>query len=86
MSIGDDVYRCILSILYELCKQMESDGNLDRLNNFDIFCLHLVFLPLPRINGLLQEFMESWNNHCEGNYTPNQLYVRGFLQQGSTPA
>ena len=81
-----DVFRCVLSVFYETFKEMENDGTLDCLNEVDMFCLHVTFLP--RINAVLREFVESWNNHAistERNLTPNQFYVQGFLQQGSTP-
>ena len=32
--------------------------------------------------------MESWNNHAistAGNLTPNQLFIRGYIEQGMMP-
>ena len=55
---------------------MEADNRLNLLNEIDLFCLHVVFLP--RINRDLDSFIECWNNHSlstEGNLTPNQLFV-----------
>ena len=81
-----DVFSCVLSLFYETFKQLENDGCLDCLNEVDMFCLHYIFLPC--INTVLKEFTEFWNNHSvstEKNLTPNQLYVQGFLQQGTVP-
>ena len=38
-------------------------GNLDCLNEVDLYCLYFVFLP--RINSALKGFVESWNNQTE---------------------
>ena len=49
--------------------------------------LHFTFLP--RINKCLHDFQESWNNHglsAEGNRTPYQLFVEGFVHEETTPA
>ena len=43
---------------------------------------------MPRINSTLESFIESWNNHAlstENNLTPNQLFIRGAIQQNLTP-
>ena len=61
-------------------------GHLDCLNEIDLFCLHFVFLP--RINATLQSFIESWNNHAVSsarNFTPNQLFIQGALEQNMVP-
>ena len=53
-----------------------------------LICFACIICDRPRINAVLKEFTESWNNHSvstENNLTPNQLYVRGFLQQGTVP-
>lgn len=67
---------------------LENEGTLDPLNNVDIFCLHLVYLPVN--NRTLEEFRESWNNHplsTEHNSTPNQLFCQDLLNQAqSQPA
>lgn len=77
-----DAFRCVCSVLYRIFRSMESDGELDPLNEIDIFCSHYVFLP--RINVALDSFVNSWNNHSlssEHNFTPNQFFVQGALQQ-----
>ena len=81
-----DVFRCVLSLFHATLMQMERENILSCLNEVDIFCLHHIYLP--RINCVLRDFTDSWNKHpisTEQNLTPNQLYVQGFLQQGSTP-
>ena len=82
-----DVYRCVGVIFYEIFYQLEDKGSLNPLNEVDLFCLHYVFLP--RINKTLQEFIECWNNHnlsSEHNLTPNQLFIRGAIQQNMLPS
>ena len=57
--------------LYEL----EHQGLLDPSNDTDLFCLHYVYVP--RINQLLQEFVNAHNHHSistENNLTPLQLF------------
>ena len=81
-----DVYRCVSSQFAETFHGLESSGVLDPLNEVDIFCLHFTFLP--RINKLLSEFQESWNNHglsTEGHCTPYQLFTEGFLFEEAAP-
>ena len=81
-----DVYRCVSSQFAETFRGLESSGVLDPLNEVDIFCLHFIFLP--RINKLLSEFQESWNNHglsTEGQCTPYQLFTEGFLFEETVP-
>lgn len=56
---------------------MESEGVLDPLNEVDVFGL----LYLPRINKVIDEFVESWNYHPlfrEGNMMPSQVFVAYF--------
>lgn len=80
-----DVYRCVASIYYEMFFSLENEGKLNPGNEIDLYCLHLVYLP--RINSALESFINSWNNHpisTERNMTPNQLFVRGALEQNTT--
>ena len=82
-----DVYRCVGVVFYDIFHELEDRGKLDPLNEVDLFCLHYVFLP--KINKTLQEFSECWNNHklsSEHNLTPNQLFIRGAIQQNMTPS
>ena len=80
-----DVFRCVGTIFYSTFKQLEEEEKLDPLNEIDLYCLHRVFLP--RINAALDAFVESWNNHPisgERNFSPNQLFIHGALQQNIT--
>lgn len=73
-----DVHRCVVILYADLFRRMEDDGKLNQLNEIDLFCLHVVYLP--RINEALDEFVECWNNHpvsTENNLTPNQLFIQG---------
>ena len=77
-----DVFRCVVSSFYQIFYELETEQLLDPLNEVDLFCLHQVYLP--RINVVLAEFAESWNNHSlstERSLTPNQLFIEGSLQQ-----
>lgn len=80
MSIG------VSSQFADTFRRLESDGMLNPLNEVDIFCLHFTYLP--RINKVLKEFQESWNNHglsTEGNLTPYQLFTEGFVVDKRAP-
>ena len=82
-----DVHRCVAVIYHDLFRQLEDEDLLDPLNEIDIFCLHYIFLP--RINSTLAAFQESWNNHSistEHNYTPNQLFIRGAIENNTVPS
>ena len=77
-----DVFRSVGSVFYEIFSILEANGQLDPLNDSDIFCLHWVYLP--KLRNCIQQFMQSWNNHpvsSERNQTPNQLFVQGILNQ-----
>ena len=79
-----DVFQCVVSRFYETFYELEAGQLLDPLNEVYSFCLHQVYLP--RINRVLDEFAESWNNHSlstERSFTPNQLFIQGNLQQRS---
>lgn len=83
-----DVYRSVGILFREVFFKLEDDELLNPLNEVDMFCLHLIFLP--RINAALESFTESWNNHSistrgTGNLTPNQLFIKGALEQNITP-
>lgn len=81
-----DVHRCVGVLYHDTFRRLEEEDCLDPLNETDIYCLHYIFLP--RINATLEEFVDSWNNHAistENNLTPNQLFVKGALEQNMTP-
>ena len=82
-----DVSRCVNSLFAGTFRKLEAEGQLDSLNEIDMFCRHVVFLP--RINEALHAFVESWNNHpvsTANNLTPNQLFVQGAIEQNMAPA
>jgi len=59
---------------------LEDNHNLNPLSDLDLFVLHTVFLP--RINHLLKEFTESWNNHPmrnERNWSPKKMWLNGII-------
>ena len=81
-----DVHRCVGVVFADTFRELEADGNLDCLNEVDLYCLHSVFLR--RINSALKHFVESWNNHSLStahNLTPNQLIIRGAIEQNMVP-
>lgn len=74
-----DVYEAVLSSFYALFYHMEDRGVLDPDDEVNLYCLHLVFLP--RLNRMLTEFKDMWNNHplrTEHNKTPLQLFSSGL--------
>ena len=81
-----DVHRCVSVMFADTFRMLEDEGNLNSLNEVDVFCLHYVYKP--RINSTLQSFVESWNNHSmssEGSHTPTQLYIQGFMESNALP-
>lgn len=78
-----DVTRCVSSSFIDTFNALEAENVLDPVNEIDIFCLHLVFLP--RINKCLVDFCGSWNCHplsTEGNMSPLQLFAEGIGESG----
>lgn len=70
------------SVFYETFQRLTSEGKLDPSNEADMYCLHHVFIP--RINEVMKTFVESWNSHpvtTANNLTPNQLFIRGAMEQ-----
>ena len=77
---------CVLQPFAETFRRLEDDGVLDPLNEVDMFCLHYCFLS--RMNKCLESFREAWNHHSlstEGNATPYQLYLAGFIAVDQIP-
>ena len=75
-----DVFRCVLSVYHRLFYYFEERGKLDPLSEWDLYCLHLVYLN--KINTALKAFQEGWNNHAittEHSMTPVQLFTSGVL-------
>lgn len=57
-----DIFRCILSVFYQLFYYLEDRGVLDPLSDMDLYCLHLVYKP--KINEALRAFVSGWNHHA----------------------
>ena len=77
-----DVMYAVIQTYYSLFYFLESTNCLDPDNEVDLFCLHIVFLPL--INKALRQFREAYNNHAlstQRNWTPIQLWVNSMLHQ-----
>ena len=58
---------------------LEGETYLDPLNEVDLFCLHVVYLP--RINFALKEFADCWDYHpfsSKNNRSPRQLWHLGI--------
>ncbi len=80
-----DVYRCVVSVYYQLFYYLEECGKLDPLSDKDLYCLHLVYQP--KINETLATFMEGWNCHSlstEHNLTPVQVFSAGSILSRGT--
>ena len=56
-----DVHRSVTTTYADTFRSLESDGVLDPLNDVDLYCLHLVYLP--RIRESLTSFQHAWNSH-----------------------
>ena len=80
-----DVHRCVGVLFADTFRTLE-ESCLDPLNEIDLYCLHYVYLP--RINSALEDFTESWNNHCLSSaesLTPNQLFIQGAIGLDQMP-
>ena len=74
-----DVYQGVLFIFKNIFYHLESISLLDPDNDFDIFCLHYVFVP--RINRALTYWKNVWVKHpirSEHNLSPEQLWAFGL--------
>jgi len=79
--LWNEVRTYVIQHFANLFHHLESISLLDPDNDIHLFALHYTFQP--RINSLLNELMESWNNHglrTEHNQTPLQLWIAGFYQ------
>jgi hypothetical protein len=69
-----DLFLKEMSFYKSLFERLQYAHNIDFSRPIALFCLHYLFLD--KINGSLQEFKESWNNHklsTEACKTPEQL-------------
>ena len=75
-----DVFRVVTHIFYYTFQSMEESGLLERSNSLHLFALHYIFLP--RINRVVDSFVEAWNHHpvrTEHNWTPEQMWMNGMI-------
>lgn len=79
------IYRCVLSLYYQLFYYLEDSCKLDPNSEIDLYCLHAVYVK--KINDSLRSFQEGWNNHAittERCMTPVQLFTYGTLESGNS--
>lgn len=78
-----DLYQSCICVFYSIFYQMEDQCLLNVEDDVHMFSLHYVFLP--RINHVLDQFTEAWNNHpistCS-NLSPMQLWISGLSTCG----
>ena len=64
---------------------MEEELLLNAENEIHMFSLHYIYLT--RINKVLQQFSDAWNNHplsTEQNLSPVQLWISGLYHSSGT--
>ena len=82
-----DVFSSCTGNLYHLFYSLEDEGLLDPIDEVDLFCLHLVFIP--RLNQQLEFFRAAYCRHklrTEHHMTPLQLWTRGAMTTGDMTA
>lgn len=82
-----DLYCGCISFFYGLFYFLEDVGILDINDDYDLYTLHFVCLPLIQMK--LDHFREGWANHSlrtEHSRTPLQLWISGLhTLQASNP-
>ena len=76
-----DVHSGVSVFYVRIFLQLEDEGNLDVLNDLNIFSLHYVYLP--RIENSLRELVKQMNNRpvsTERNLSPLQMWEKGMLE------
>jgi hypothetical protein len=74
-----DVHQSVTVTFADTFRELKSEYLLDSLNEVDIYCLHMVYLP--EIRRGLDTFVSAWNNHpisTEHNQTSDQLFFTSF--------
>ncbi|XP_045032334.1 uncharacterized protein LOC116935505 isoform X2 [Daphnia magna] len=78
--LWQDVWNSCTSIFYELFTKMERERVLDRFSEVDLYCLHLIFLPIMQQH--IEEFIDAWNLHtirtAPSSMSPIRLFLRGL--------
>eukprot|EP00112_Aurelia_sp_Birch-Aquarium-sp1_P007140 Seg1779.4 transcript_id=Seg1779.4/GoldUCD/mRNA.D3Y31 product="hypothetical protein" protein_id=Seg1779.4/GoldUCD/D3Y31 len=80
-----DLFCGCLYVFYELFYRLELCNLLDPCSDFQLFCLHYVYLP--RINRHLKLWADAWDLHplsTEHNKSPLQLWIRGIAATSYT--
>lgn len=80
-----DVYIGVALLYHELFHHLEQCGELNPMNDLEMYCLHFIFVP--RINEHLKKWQDGWNRHhirTAGNRTPLQLYIMGLLRSNGS--
>ena len=76
-----DLFSGCLYVFYDLFQRLEISGLLNSSDEFELFCLHYVYVP--RINNHLTMWRHAWDNHplsSERCRTPIQLWISGLAQ------
>lgn len=82
-----DVMYAVIQTYYSLFYFLESVEDLNPDNEDDLFCLHIVYLPI--INRSLTEFKNAYNNHrlsTERGWTPQQLWTNSMINARNSVA
>lgn len=62
-------------------RDLKTCGYLDVDDQTDLYCLHMVFIPL--LNVILTEMMLTWNMHSmrtvKGSPSPNKQFIRSLV-------
>lgn len=69
-----DYHEQVTSVFVSLFKSFGNDGILNVESNDELFCLHILFIPL--LNKKIKEFKDGWNNHklsTEHSRSPLQI-------------
>ena len=76
-----DIYSYVINHFRNIFFYLEEQGNLDRLDEMDLYALHFIYIP--HINFALHQMAAQWNNHplsMEKNRSPLQIWVQGFYE------
>ncbi|XP_046458793.1 uncharacterized protein LOC124205410 [Daphnia pulex] len=78
--LWQDVWNACTSIFYELFMKMERKGILSSISELDLYCLHVIFLPI--IQQHVEEFVDAWNLHsirtAPSSMSPVRMFMRGL--------
>ncbi|KAI9564883.1 hypothetical protein GHT06_008624 [Daphnia sinensis] len=78
--LWEDVWASCTIVFYELFMKMERNGILNRDSELDLYCLHLIFIPV--IQQHVDEFVDAWNLHsirtAPFSCSPVRLFIRGL--------